>query len=145
MCCSCCIFKYWARLSDAIDATDAAMDFLSSTKRIILVPILFFVLQAAVVVGWLWIFIATLSSSGVIPLEIAGVSIPQAKTFAMNWTEMLPYVVYLTFGLFWVTSFLHFYCEFITSYAACSYYFDSNKNYDGEPDLAGGFASAFKH
>ena len=74
--CTCCICRYRARLADAIDVTDAAMDFLRSTKRVIFVPFYYFILQIIAIIAWIWIFIACMSSQGVIPLEIGDTSIP---------------------------------------------------------------------
>ena len=56
--CTCCICRYRARLADAIDVTDAAMDFLRSTKRVIFVPFYYFILQIIAIIAWIWIFIA---------------------------------------------------------------------------------------
>ena len=50
LCCICC---YRTSLKTAIDCIDASADFLMKTKRIVLVPILFFVLILIVVLMWL--------------------------------------------------------------------------------------------
>ena len=50
LCCICCGFS---DLKKAIDVIDASADFLAKTKRIILVPCLFFVLQLIFVLVWI--------------------------------------------------------------------------------------------
>ena len=50
LCCICC---FLGSLKTAIDCIDASADFLMKTKRIVLVPILFFVLIVIVVLMWL--------------------------------------------------------------------------------------------
>lgn len=52
-CFLCCICCYYKSLKTAIDCIDASADFLMKTKRIILVPILFFVLILIVVLLWM--------------------------------------------------------------------------------------------
>jgi hypothetical protein len=42
--CSCCMVRYSKNLNDAIDVTDASLDFLRATKRVVLVPIYYFIL-----------------------------------------------------------------------------------------------------
>lgn len=49
-CCVCCGYK---SLKMAIDVIDASADFLAKTKRVLLVPGLFFVLQIIVVTIWI--------------------------------------------------------------------------------------------
>ena len=50
LCCICCYYK---SLKVAIDCIDASADFLMKTKRIVAVPILFFILILIVVLLWL--------------------------------------------------------------------------------------------
>jgi len=50
LCCICCYYK---SLKGAIDCIDASADFLMATKRIIFVPIVFFILMVIVVLLWI--------------------------------------------------------------------------------------------
>lgn len=68
--CSCCIYMYRKRLHDAIDVTDASMDFLRATKRVIFVPIFYFTGQVVLTIVWMWIFASIMSMQTIIPLEI---------------------------------------------------------------------------
>lgn len=68
--CSCCIYMYRKRLHDAIDVTDASMDFLRATKRVIFVPIIYFTGQVVLTIVWMWIFASIMSMQTIIPLEI---------------------------------------------------------------------------
>ena len=68
--CSCCIYMYRKRLHDAIDVTDASMDFLRATKRVVFVPIFYFTGQVVLTIVWMWIFASIMSMQTIIPLEI---------------------------------------------------------------------------
>lgn len=68
--CSCCIYMYRKRLHDAIDVTDASMDFLRATKRVVFVPIFYFTGQVVLTIVWMWIFASIMSMQKIIPLEI---------------------------------------------------------------------------
>lgn len=52
--CICCGFK---SLKIAIDVIDASADFLNGTKRIILVPVLYFFISIIVFSGWVYAFL----------------------------------------------------------------------------------------
>ena len=49
------------------------------------------------------------------------------------------------FLIFWMWSFLFDSNFFITMMAACTYYFNSNKHYDGEADIGRGFHHLFRY
>lgn len=55
MCAVCCFFT---SLKIAIDVIDASADFLAKTKRIILVPVIFFVFNVIAVLVWLTAYIS---------------------------------------------------------------------------------------
>ena len=159
-CCCCCTFVQRNRIGDAIDVIDASMDFLRSTKRIILLPVAYFIVQVAFTIGWLYVLVAIISTQPISPLtvgipvlasvlngdeiEYEQVTIPQAKHIEID-VRMVWIIIYMTFGLFWITSFLDFQCQFVINVAACSYYFDSNKEKEGDASILLGFKSAFFH
>ena len=72
-CCVCCGYH---SLKLAIDVIDASADFLAGTKRIILVPILYFLLTLIAVLLWAGSFANVLSMNDIQPDPL----IPQAKS-----------------------------------------------------------------
>jgi hypothetical protein len=57
----------WKSLKLAIDTIDASADFLFKTKRIILVPILYFFLAMLVFFLWIGAFVCVLSMNPWVP------------------------------------------------------------------------------
>lgn len=53
--CVCCFFQ---SLKIAIDVIDASADFLAKTKRVILVPVFFFIINVIAILVWLSAFVA---------------------------------------------------------------------------------------
>jgi len=62
--CICCGFK---SLKLAIDVIDASADFLAKTKRIILVPLLYFFISIIVFMTWLFAFMNVASMNKMVP------------------------------------------------------------------------------
>jgi hypothetical protein len=76
--CVCCGYK---SLKMAIDVIDASADFLAGTKRILLVPGLFFFLQLITVTIWVGAMMCVLSMNEITANE----AIPQGKN--LLWVE----------------------------------------------------------
>jgi|TARA_B110000285_G_scaffold185956_1_gene211096 hypothetical protein len=53
--------------------------------------------------------------------------------------------VYLVFGLYWMTAYLDYQCQFVIMVATCSYYFNSTKKKEGSAQVLLGFKSGFYH
>ena len=66
----CCIFCNFDSLKKAIDVIDAAADFLAGTKRVILVPGLFFLWSILCVAGWMGAMACVLSLNDIYPSEL---------------------------------------------------------------------------
>lgn len=64
---ACCIVVGYKSLKLAIDVIDASADFLYKTKRIILVPILYFFVTVIVIFVWIGMFISVLSMNKITP------------------------------------------------------------------------------
>ena len=135
------IYCGYNQLKTAIDVIDAAADFLAKTKRIILVPILYFMITMIVFIAWLASLMSVYSMGDVVPSgngQGKKVDIPEAdekKVFYM--------ACFMFFGLLWIVNFLKAQSSFITMVATSTYYFDSNKDRDGEADVGLGFRFAF--
>lgn len=72
LCCTVCFYKH---LAFAIDVIDASADFLASTKRIILVPALYFILSIVAILIWTGCIVCVIALNEV----EANPLIPQAK------------------------------------------------------------------
>jgi hypothetical protein len=66
----CCIFCNFDSLKKAIDVIDAAADFLAGTKRVILVPGIFFMLSILAVSAWMGAMACVLSLNDIYPSTI---------------------------------------------------------------------------
>ena len=106
---SCCMWVYWKRLTAAIDVTDASMDFLRATPKVVVIPIFYAIAQIIFTLFWMWIFASIISMQKIIPLEIQGFKIPMAKTFEWE-SSVITMAIYLVFALYWVTSYLDYEC-----------------------------------
>ena len=115
----CCIFCNCDSLKKAIDVIDAASDYLRKTKRVVLVPCLFFILQLVAVKIWLFCYFCVISMN-----KIEAGSL-QMKT--MEWEPQVKWMAgYMIFGIFWVTAWLDYMSRFIIMVSTSTYYFNSN-------------------
>jgi hypothetical protein len=135
----CCVCLGWRSLKLAIDVIDASADFLNKTKRIILVPILYFFVTLIVVLIWVGMFICVISMNDIKPSG----KIPQMKT--ITWTSDLNYYLawYMFFALLWLYAFIEYKTNFIVQVSAASYYFDSSAGKDGDARVGLGFKFAY--
>ena len=130
-----CIWCGWNSLKTAIDVVDASADFLADTKRVILVPFVYFVILIMFFFFYLGC-IGSVYSMGDITADpnktVAGVYIPQWKNVkfggdkAQNTAHAL--MAFLTFGLIWFVCFLQASSKFVCMVTASTYYFSSNSN-----------------
>jgi len=125
LCCICCGYK---SLKLAIDVIDAAADFLAGTKRIILVPVLYFFLQIFVFFIWLWAFLNVASMNEFTPDTNI---VPQMKDLLWNDKKIKYMALFMFFGLLWIMAWLKYTCNFICMVAASSYYFNSGPSGEG--------------
>lgn len=139
-----CIYCGFNQLRIAINVIDASADFLSKTKRIIGVPILYFFVTIIVVISWIGSMLC-INSMGNIEVRH---SIPQTKHIDYPEGEYEKFVymqLFMFFGLLWICAFIRAKTSFITMVSATSYYFASNKETDGEADVGMAFKFAYMY
>lgn len=51
-CCSMCLYCFWSSIKLAINVVDASADFVMATKRILIIPFVYFIVSVIVVIGW---------------------------------------------------------------------------------------------
>ena len=136
----CCGFN---SLKTAIDVIDASADFLRKTKRIIFVPILYFILNILVVFFWITIVLC-FNSMGEIHPETELIPQYRAVKFPKGHADDHWYIALaLFFGLLWVIAFNRATSGFIVMVSATTYYFNSNAEEDGEANVRLGFTLAY--
>jgi len=135
MCCICCC---QTSLKRAIDVIDASADFMRSTKRLLLVPLIFFAMNMMFFPVWLT-SIAHVASWNEIKADIL---IPQGKD--VIWTDEKTYMAwYLVFGGFWVMAWIDATSQFVVMYSAATYYFNSSADTEGGAEVCGAFSTAY--
>jgi len=100
----CCIVCGYKSLKLAIDVIDASADFLNKTKRVVLVPVLYFFLSLLFVAVWFGALICVLSVNDVTPSE----TIPQGKS--IKWKDDKTYYafLYMIFGILWILAWFEY-------------------------------------
>lgn len=101
---ACSVFCGWRSLKLAIDVIDASADFLFKTKRVVVVPIIYFVVTLIVVFVWLGMFFCVISMNTITPLSTP----PQAKTFTTTSNFNYWSLWYMIFGLIWLVAFIQY-------------------------------------
>lgn len=135
LCCIVCGFK---SLKQAIDVIDASADFLAKTKRILFVPLLFFVLTVIAVLIWIPAAMCVISLNKI----EADPLIPQGKT--ITWKDEYLYMfLFMLFGILWICAWLEYSSTFVVMVSATTYYFNSHAEQDGEAEVGLGFHFAF--
>ena len=132
-------------LRTAINVIDASADFLAKTKRIIGVPIFYFLLTVIFVMIWLGCMLA-INSIGTITADDSLVVQKRkaTRTDAENKTVTIMFL-FMFFGILWIAAFLKAKTSFIVMVSASTYYFDSNEDKDGNAEVGLGFKYAYMY
>jgi len=141
LCCICCGFN---QLRVAINVVDASADFIRKTKRVILVPVLYFFIQFFVVITWCFCIACIWSCGDIIADKNS--EIPQRKEviFASSDKKFVYWgAFFMFFGLLWILAWIQAKTSFITMVAATSFYFNSNKDKEGDAEVGMGFKFAY--
>ena len=134
------------QLKIAIDVVDAAADFIRKTKRIVLVPVVYFFLQLAIILVWFFAIICIMSLGDITVDQSGDHQIKNISyTSTGKITEKDIYILYMVmfFGLLWILAFLNAQQSFIVMVSGCTYYFDSDKDKDGFAEVMTGVKMAW--
>jgi hypothetical protein len=140
----CCVWCGFNSLKTAIDVIDASADFLAKTKRIILVPILYFFVTILFISVWLACMLCINSIGDIVP-ESFGVQNRNAKRTPEENKQVWMIFLFMFFGILWICAFIRAKTSFIAMVAATTYYFDSNENKEGDADVNIGFKFAYMY
>jgi solute carrier family 44 protein 1 (choline transporter-like protein)/choline transporter-like protein 2/4/5 len=136
----CCITCGFRSLKRAIDVIDAAADFIRGNKRVILVPVLYFVVIVIILTGWISAF-ACVASMNTINADTS--VIPQAKDLIWEDKKVIFMALFMFFGLLWIINWLQYTSNFIVMVGASTYYFSSKPDVEAEAEIGLGFTFAY--
>lgn len=107
----------WKNITLGASILQAASDFLTSNSRIVLVPVVIYVLMIPVLTIWLFstIHIASMGTP---------VYVPDSYIGTMEYENFIIYIfLFMLFGLFWVIAFMNAYQQFTIATTTCMWYF----------------------
>jgi hypothetical protein len=128
VCFTICLGCFHKSIKLAIDIVDASADFIMVTKRILIIPFLYFLLSIFVVFTWFPGYILVTSLNHI----EASKYLPQVRE--VFWTsETIPYAIVMWLGLVWALMVVDYAKNFIVLFSASTYYFNSPA-YDKDED-----------
>ena len=135
------------QLKIAIDVVDASADFLRKTKRVILIPVIYFFFQVITVLTFMFAFVC-IWSIGDITVKEGSIKNKYYQLKTANFAngtsgDMYLLIMGMFFGLLWILAFFNAQQSFIVMVSGCSYYFDSNKEKEGNADVGMGVKMAW--
>ncbi|CAI2387634.1 unnamed protein product [Moneuplotes crassus] len=135
VCCFC------SALRIAIGVIQASADFITDTKRILLVPIIGFVF--VIIFYLLWVSVA-IHIYTIGDISSTGGSTGQGRR--VEWENSTRRVWYFhIFGLFWMNSFIDAFIGFIIIVAAATWYFSHGTDREGSAETYKGFKWIFRY
>ena len=142
----CAIWCGFNSLKTAIDVIDASADFLAKTKRIIAVPVLYFLVTVIFISIWLACMLCINSIGDIVP-ENTSLFVQNRNAKRTPEENKLCWMMflYMFFGILWICAFIRAKTSFIAMVAATTYYFDSDENKEGDADVELGFKFAYMY
>lgn len=118
-----------------MEVINCSADFLTETKKLIVIPILYYVMLFVFFLFWVGSMISVESMGNIQPKVTD--SIPLSKTITWEDRKSEGKTVnlmmgYLTFGLIWFTFFLEHSNDYVTMVTASTFYFSSTRRKVGE-------------
>jgi hypothetical protein len=124
-CFTTCLWCCWESLKLAIDVVDAAADFVMCTKRILLVPFLYFLLSLVIIIVWFIGYVNVLGLNDV-KGDCVGICGPVFQVKSITWKDDKLFMAFIMwFGLIWSLIIIDYTKNWIILYASSSYYFNS--------------------
>lgn len=115
----------------SIRIIETAADFFADTKRVILVPVFFFVVAIGTTFAWIYAYICVASTGNITPASYS------LQTKNIEYSDTLNYMLWIMiFGYFWILAFLMACNEFVIVVSAASWYF-SNKEIPDDDGIPG--------
>jgi hypothetical protein len=125
----CC---YWKALRIAIGVLQAAADFITDTKRILIVPVIGFIIVG--IFYTIWIVVA------IFVYTIGEIKSTGGQGKQVEWEDATRRVWYYHFfGLFWINAFLDACVSFVIIVASSTWYFSHATDREGSAEVYKGF------
>jgi len=137
----------WRSLKVAVATIETAADYVADTKRIILVPLIFFIIGIVTFMSWLMALICVASIGDITSSSVDAVT----QTKDIVWDQNTYYMVYfMCFGILWLIAFIIACNEFVIIVSAVTWYFSDKTIEDddgipGDSDVRFGFWWAFRY
>jgi len=137
-----CIACNFRSLQISLAVIETAADYFAQTKRILIMPVIFFFMAVIWFALWVGGFM-TVCSNGVIQ-PVGGGSQLKNVEWSSGTTTM---VWYMIFGLIWTISFIISCNDYVIVVSAATWYFSkkSDDGWEGHSDIWKGFQWAFKY
>ena len=134
---------WWSSLKVSISIIETAADFVADTKRIILVPTVFFIIMIVTALIW---FSAILCVHSIGEISVVDVRTQDKEVIHDNQTTYM--IWYMWFGIFWLIAFWVCMNEFVIIVSTCTWYFsrkdlEDDDGIPGDADVNKGFKWAF--
>ena len=129
----------------AIAVIETAADYFADTKRIIFVPLLYFLIGFICFIAWVF---ALLCVASIGPITVDSVAL---QTKDIEWDEKTTYAMwYMLFGFFWIMAFIISCNEFVVIVSAITWYYSDKTEPDddgipGDSDVKVGFWWSFRY
>jgi hypothetical protein len=131
----------WRSLSIAIEMINSSADFLAQTKRIFIVPFSYNVILILFIFFWLACIISVNCLGNINPdPSTGGVGyVPFKKTIKWDGkadlSKTVDYIIiFLSFGLVWITFFLRYSSNYVIMVTAATYYFTCKPTAENEDE-----------
>lgn len=140
-----CNFKS-LRISIAI--IDTAADWFTDTKRIVLVPLMYFCIWVSLFIFWLWGLVGVLSISDDNNITVSSVQFQTKDVNRSSGTNWM--VAGMVFGMVWIIAFITAANEFAVIVATCTWYFSrkdipDNDGIPGDSDVTKGLTWTYRY
>ena len=121
----------WKALKVSIAIIETAADYFADTKRILFVPVFWFIMAIVVFLVWL-VGIVCVHSIGTITVE----SVRTQDKNVVHDAQTQNMILYMWFGLIWLMAFIITCNEFVIIVSTCTWYF-SRKDLDDDDGIPG--------
>jgi hypothetical protein len=131
VCFTCCVICGYKHVKSAIEVIDASADFANENKRVITVPIIYFLIILIAFFTWLYSLACVVSLN---KITAGDGLIPQSRD--IHWTGPLKLAALLmVFGILWIVAWWNYSSKFVVMASAVTYYFNSNAEKEGQAEV----------
>ena len=120
---------HWKHLKTATNVIDAAADFIIDHKRLIVVPIVYFLIVVASLILWFWTLGLVISTNDIHLVSPNGV---KGYYKAMVWKPYVYAIIAFMFiSILWFIAYINLSSKFVLMVSAATYYYNSDEIKEG--------------